>query len=219
MAHNFGKIRAPFLRETNKSKTTTVGMWSNPIFEYLQNNEWVWTGKADGTSIGVKWDGERVSFVGHTDKSQIPPKLLNFLTTSFGTDEAEAIFEELFGDKPFTLYGEGLSSETNEDYGFPDGNFILFDVHNDNDDVFWNRDAVENVAQKFNLDIVPILLRGTIMDAVEFVKVVRPSPFDPLRPLEGLVGRPPVELKTTNGDRVICKVKYCDIVGGKPCLV
>lgn len=229
MAHNYPKILAPFTRDTNKDSFVNENKWSMPEFQMLNEIDWVWTAKADGTSIGIKWNGERVSFVGHTDKSQIPPKLLKYLQDNFGTDEAESVFEELYGEVPVTIYGEGLSSETNENYGHPDGWFVVFDIYCETSGIWWNREAVKTFAEKFkdscieapvvNISMFMSSYTSYIEDAVDYVKMVKVlqqqgkigfCPYDSTRPLEGIVGRLPYELVTANGKRLICKVKCKD---------
>lgn len=225
MAHNYPKILAPFARDKANDKKVNKNKWSKPEFELLKDIEWVWTAKADGTSIGLRWDGERVSFVGHTDKSQIPPKLLKYLQNTFGTPEAETIFEDLYGSTSVTVYGEGISSETNEDYEHPDGWFIPFDVKCDlPNGRWWNREAVNEFVYRFD-DLIPAveMFKGSIEIAVKkieeynnnkqmglSVKTDLICPYDPKRPLEGVVGRPKVELLDSNGERIICKVKCKD---------
>lgn len=213
MAHNFSKIYAPFKREGLKDKCVKIGLWQNPAFEATQNLNWGWTEKIDGTSIGVKWDGERVSFVGHTDKSQIPPKLQDWLNKKFGTPEAESLFESTFGETCVTLYGEGISKETNYNYGFVWGNFIFYDVFCDTSNQFWSRDRVHEIAKIFELTEPEVLFVGSIADAVRMLIDTKEnkikSKLDPSLPIEGIVGRPPVEL-IYNGQRLITKVKYKD---------
>lgn len=214
MAHNYNKIYAPFRREGLKDKTVKVGLWQNDAFKATQNLNWEWTEKIDGTSIGVKWDGERVSFVGHTEKSKIPPRLLNWLTEKFGTSEAESLFESTFGETCVTLYGEGISKETNLNYGYSDGNFIFYDIFCDTTNQFWTRETVHDIAKTFELTEPAIMLVGTIMEAVHWLINTKEdkikSKLDSTLPIEGLVGRPPVELLTANGSRLITKVKYKD---------
>lgn len=241
MAHNYPKILAPFARDTASDKYVNLEKWSKPEFKVLNDIDWEWTAKADGTSIGLRWDGERVSFIGHTDKSQIPPKLLKYLQDTFGTSEAESVFEDLYGSVPVTVYGEGISSETNENYGHPDGWFIAFDVKCDlPNGRWWDRKSVKTFVSKFpGIIEVPLLFTGSIEKAVDFIKQYKfynnpnnkdknyldhiigqktfyqlnidlKCPYDCNRPLEGVVGRPPVELLNSNGERIICKVKCKD---------
>lgn len=236
MAHNYPKILAPFSRETNGDKYVSEGKWSKPEFEMLKDIDWLWSVKVDGTSIGLRWDGERVSFVGHTDKSQIPPKLLKYLQDNFGTPEAESIFEDLYGSIPVTVYGEGISSETNQNYGYPDGNFVVFDVKCDLlNGRWWPRDYVQKFYEKFPNSCLKCIenLHGSLEEAVNFVKELKVNnnniltnksfgtkrsdqkifveqSYDSKVQVEGLVLRPKYELMSSNGERIICKIKCKD---------
>ncbi len=71
------------------------------------------------------------------------------------------------------------------------------------------RENVEDIAQKFNLEIVPIIGRGTLEKGIEIVKdglISRWGDFT----AEGIVARPAVEFKTRNNGRVITKIKHVD---------
>lgn len=228
--HYYQKILAPFKRETSKSQFVNESLWSKPEFEMLKNCEWVWTAKADGTSIKLYWNGDKVQFFGHTDKSQLSKLTLDYLNKTFGTSEAESVFEGLYGSNEVNVYGEFCSKEMNEDYGHPDGIFYVFDVQNATSGKWWDRNSVEKFAESFNIDAVPIMLKGTIADAVEYVKAINATwnkyfkseiyqiskcfklycPFSNNAKLEGLVGRLPYELLDANGERIITKVKCRD---------
>jgi hypothetical protein len=53
-------------------------------------------------------------------------------------------------------------------------------------------------------------MEGTIEEAVEFVKT-KPMSTIGTAPMEGLVGRPKMELRDRAGKRVIVKIKVKDI--------
>lgn len=212
MAHNFQKILAPYKRLDPKSKTIDVGQWAKPEFELLKDVEWEWTEKIDGTSIGIKWDGERLSFVGHTEKSEIAPVLLKWLTDYFKTEEMEEVFETLFGEKPVTVYGEGISKEYNYHYGSMDGGFVMYDIQNDTNGSWFPREVVYDYAKTLGLPTPQVVLRGTVQSAVDYITTHPKSFLDPNWYMEGLVGRPRVEL-VCKGDRVITKIKYKDFTG------
>lgn len=90
-----------------------------------------------------------------------------------------------------------------------DVDFILFDVCIE--DHYIPREYVENIAQSFNLDVVPIVLEGTLEDGINYVKTHRQSTIAKNGALlEGVVGRPKVELLNRGGARTIVKIKYCD---------
>lgn len=213
MAHNYHKIVAPFCRENNKDTMVSEDLWSNEAFEYLKDNKWLWEEKLDGSSIGLRWDGERLSFVGHTDKSQIAPKYLNWLNEIFGNKETETVFEELFNDKPFTVYGEGLSSVFNKHYDYPDGALVIYDVQDDTTGRFLKREAVAEIAAKLSCKTAPLVFEGTIAEAVAYVKQGPESVFAKGWAMEGLIGRPKTDLYDRSGKRTICKVKVHDFCG------
>ena len=75
----YHKIQTVFHRDPDtKFKTLLEGRFSLPEFEYLQNNEWIFTEKVDGTNIRIIFDGE-LTFGGKTDRAQIPNQLVNKL--------------------------------------------------------------------------------------------------------------------------------------------
>ena len=128
----------------------------------------------------------------------------------FSNNAAEELFEQLFGEKEVILFGEGYGKKiqaVGSKY-IPDGvDFILFDVCVN--DTYLDRKEVENIALAFRISVVPVVLVGTINDAINYVKT-KPKSTIGTAPMEGLVGRPVVELKDKNGKRLIVKVKVCD---------
>jgi hypothetical protein len=85
--------------------------------------------------------------------------------------------------------------------------FVLFDVKVG--DWWLQRESVEDVSAKLGLDIVPIIGRGTLADFVEMGRAGFNSRWGAFA-AEGLVGRPGVELKARNGNRIITKIKTKD---------
>ena len=207
MMREYHKIDGLFKRD-EMSKRLIEGVYHSPEVEYLAGNEWIFTEKIDGTNVRVHWDGHRVAFGGRTDKADLPAPLMACLETMFGGEVNEQIFEEHFGGKEVTLYGEGYGAkiQSGGDYR-PDQSFILFDVSIGG--VWLSRENVEAVARYFGIDTVPVIMRGTIQQAIDFVKV-RPASTIGKAKMEGLVGRPVRELLTAKGDRVIVKIKVRD---------
>ena len=214
MAHNYQKILAPFGRATPKDRLVDTSIFAKAWVKMFYENEikMFASEKIDGTSVGLVWDGERISFVGHTEKSEFSPRYLEYLKNTFGTSEFESVIEEIFRDKPVTIYGEGISKDYNVHYGFPEGNFIMYDIQN-SDGVFYNREAVKEIAKKLDL-LYPWEEVMTLKEAIEFIKTRPDSKLNPQYKMEGLVVRAPLELYTNNFDRVICKVKVKDFVDG-----
>lgn len=206
------KIETPYVRAEDGSKKLIEGQFRNETVEFLKDTEWVFTEKIDGTNISIVWDGHKVEFHGRTERAQIPSHLVNKLNEIFGGDVNEELFEQIFGETPMILYGEGYGYKIQNGGGYRDDvSFILFDVYCPDSDIWLKRDAVEDIATKFNIDVVPIILKGTIDDAVKFIKTRPKTTVGKCEaPMEGIVGRPSVELKDRRGKRVIVKVKAND---------
>ena len=205
--NEYHKIDGLYAREAD-TKLLMPGVYRNPVVEYLSNLEWEFTEKIDGTNIRVIWDGYKVSFKGRTDKAIIPKHLIEHLEKTFGGEVNEQIFEQHFGEKQVILYGEGYGPKIQNGGNYrPDVSFILFDVAID--DTWLARSNVEGIAGYFAVDVVPIVLRGTIKEAEEFVRS-RPKSTFGTADMEGVVGRPKYELLARDGKRVIVKIKVRD---------
>lgn len=208
----YHKIETLFERDT-KTKKLIEGKFRNPAIEFLKDNIWEFTEKIDGTNIRIVWDGHKVSFAGRTDNAQIPAELTNRLIELFGGEANEQLFEQKFGSTPVMLVGEGYGAKI-QNGGLYRNNqdFILFDVKIAGN---WQpRDSVNDIARYFNLDIVPIVLIGTIQEGVNYVKT-KPKSKTGTANSEGLVGRPIVELQDRCGNRIIVKVKLRDFEENK----
>ena len=204
----YNKIETLYERDLEGSKKMIEGKFRNPAVEYLKDNVWQFTEKVDGTNIRVHWDGHKVTYGGRTEDAQIPSHLLNKLIEMFGSDEAEQIFEQKFGEMEVILFGEGYGPKIQKGGSYrPDVSFILFDVlisHN-----YQPRSSVEDIARAFGIDVVPIIFEGTIQEGVDFVKT-NPKSTMGTAMMEGLVGRPKVEMRDRCGKRVIVKIKVKD---------
>ena len=208
------KIETPFLRDMTGSKKLIEGAWRNEAVEYLKDNPWVFTEKIDGTNISVDWDGHAVSFYGRTEKASIPAPLANFLFATFGGPVNEQMFEQVFANSHVILYGEGYGPKIQNGGNYRDDvSLILFDVYFPEQDLWMRREAVESIAKSFGIDAVPIIFTGTIQDAIDYVKTAPQSRFGTAK-MEGLVGRPAVEVRDRRGNRVITKIKVRDFKEG-----
>lgn len=207
------------------------GKYSRPEFEYLKDNQWVWTEKIDGTNIRImyytqhvpKFGGidtwePRLEFGGKTNNAQIPAKLVTHLQDTFFMDK----MREVFGpageggkglDTNVVLYGEGYGAGIQKGGGnySQDQKFVLFDVKIGR---WWlKRDAVEDIASKLEIPVVPIVVSGNFRTAEEWVKPGFHSIFMDMEIsliAEGLVGRPQIELLDRSGKRIITKIKHVD---------
>ena len=205
----YHKIDTIYERDINGTKKLIEGKFRDKTVEYLANNEWEFTEKIDGTNIRIYWDGHKVTFGGRTDRASIPAHLVNKLNEIFLNEETEQLFEQKFGEMEVILFGEGYGVKIQAGGGNyrPDVGFILFDVLIDGN--YQSRESIEDIAKAFDLEIVPIVLRGTIQDAVDFIKTQPNSTIGKAK-MEGVVGRPKVELKDRCGKRLIVKIKCRD---------
>lgn len=204
----YHKIETIFNRSTDGDKRLIWGDYRNETVEYLADNIWQFTEKIDGTNIRIHWDGHNVEIGGRTDRAQIPKHLMDYLSATFLTPEAEELFEQTYGEKDVMLFGEGYGAKIQNggDYR-SDVSFILFDVLiGDN---WQSREWVEATAKMFGIDVVPIVLEGTIGDGIDYVMQHNNSTIGNAV-MEGVVGRPKVEMKDRLGNRIIVKIKWKD---------
>lgn len=204
----YEKIETLYVRDDN-TKKLNENIFRNETVEFLKDLEWEFTEKIDGTNIRIVWDGHKVSYFGRTDRAQIPSQLMNRLIELFGGNVNEEMFEQKFGETPVMLIGEGYGAKIQKcggDYR-PDNDFILFDVCiNDN---YLSREDVKDIANYFNIDVVPTIMIGNLQDGVNYVKS-KPKSKIGKADSEGLVARPLKELKDKRGKRLIVKIKVKD---------
>ncbi len=208
----YQKIQTAYFRDPeNNHKTLLEGTWAKPEFELLKDIDWICTEKIDGTNIRIMWDGENVIFGGKTDKAQIPIILISALQDTFTNEKMKACFPDADN---VCLYGEGYGKKIQKGGNYlPDrADFILFDVKVG--DWWLNRDANEDVAEKLEISVVPIMGIWKLEEAIEFVKKGFKSTIADNKEYiaEGLIMKPVTELFNRKGERVISKIKYKDFV-------
>ena len=85
--------------------------------------------------------------------------------------------------------------------------FILFDVLiGDN---WQEREWVEKTAKMFGIDVVPVVFVGSLEEGIDYVMEHHPSTIGTAM-MEGIVGRPMVEMRDRLGKRIIVKIKWED---------
>jgi len=209
----YHKINTIFKRDMTKPKNPIIiGNWSEPEFEYLQNNIWVGTEKVDGTNMRIMFDGNTITFGGKTDNAQIPTPLLNNLNQQFlpllDLFKSEFLPNEE-GQQPMVcFYGEGYGKGIQKGGVYSDTQqFVLFDI---NINGWWlTRDSICNIAKKFNIDVVPQVFEGTLHDAIFLVGGGMTSTWGKFES-EGLILKPKVDLSTRGFKRIITKIKTVD---------
>lgn len=209
----YHKIQSIFKRNMDsKNKELIEGQWTLPEFEYLAGNAWTFTEKVDGTNIRVMFKDGVITFGGRTDAAQIPAQLMARLNERF-LPLAEKL-GEVFEDGA-VLYGEGYGAKIQKVGGNyrADQDFVLFDVLVGR---YWlQREDVHDVAQKFGIDVVPVIGEGTLHDAVALAKRGITSTWGDFQ-AEGIVARPKVELQTRGGKRIVTKIKCRDFLASSP---
>lgn len=211
--YTYTKIETPFKRDTDGTKKLIEGDFRNDAVAYLSNNQWYFCEKVNGANTGIYWDGHKVNYQGRTERAQIPAHLTNKLIEIFGTNEAEELFEQMFGEKEVVLFGEGYGAKIQKGGGnyIPDGcDFILFDVYIPSSDTWLLWNDIISIADAFNIKHVPLIMTGTIQEAIDFVKTKPVSHINPNHEMEGLVGKPLVDLYDRNHKRVMVKIKVRD---------
>ncbi len=222
----YPKIPGPFKRHVAGPEKNKVipWEWASPELEYLSDNQWFFTEKVDGTNIRVIWDGHRPTFAGRTNYAQIPAKLMTALHDMF----PEELFEQKFGSDKVILFGEGYGAGIQKGGGNyrKDNSFILFDVKIG--DWWLTRTSVEDIADSLGINVVPIRFANTLIDAILTMADVKlfstvtekvatytdiATLPESLHLAEGMVGMPVVPMSNRKGERVIVKLKGCDLYG------
>lgn len=184
------------------------GEFSTPEFEYLRNVPWTWTEKIDGTNIRLHWDGTVVTIGGREDNAQLPAVLVAALARGGQLDGNR--WEAMFPDAvDVTVYGEGYGQGIQKGGQYrPDTSVIVFDVRVGG---WWLEEAsVADIAGKLGLETVPSMGTFTPSDAWEGVVHGELHSHWPNAQIEGIVGKPAVNLFTRKGERIITKLKVKD---------
>jgi len=212
--NQYHKIQSVFKRDPDtKYKTLLEGEFSLPEFEYLKDNEWIFTEKIDGTNIRVMFTGDEILFGGKTEKAQLPPNLTNNLMKEFfpKLDLFKDTFDsDMIKEIGVCFYGEGYGGKIQKGgkYKKEEG-FVLFDIKIGK---FWlQRKDLEKIAINFDIEIVPIIGSGTLLDMIEMMRKGFTSKWG-MFAAEGIVARPAIEFKARNGERIITKIKYKDFL-------
>jgi hypothetical protein len=161
--------------------------------------------KVHGTSAHVAWDGAAVRLFSGGEKAERFASLFDLAALA-------PLLAEKFGSDPATIYGEaygGKQQGMRDTYG-ESLRFIAFDVKVG--DLWLDVPTAESVALFLGLEFVPYRRVSTDLFILDNERD-RPSEVAVLRgiveprPREGVVLRPPVEVRTNNGNRIIAKHK------------
>lgn len=221
----YQKIDNPFKRDTSTHRVTE-GLWSSPALEFTADCPWEFTEKVDGTNIRVTYPNEQggITVQGKTDRAQLKQDLIEAVHASFNLDTLREKCASATVEEPIIFYGEGYGpgiQAVGTRYA-PTKRFICFDVRVGR---FWlRRGDVLGLGGALGFEVVPVVIEGTIRDAIAYVRGQPASLVARLNwqpelpklfcPLEGVVGRPKgCDLFDRMGGRLIVKVKARDFGG------
>ena len=204
----YHKIKTVYKRDPQTNyKSLLMGKFALAEFEYLRNNEWVFTEKVDGTNIRIIFEQGRLKFRGKSKNAQMQPLLMKKLEEFFLPLEDQ--FKTVFKDTDVCLYGEGYGPKIQKGGGNyrSDQGFVMFDIRVG--DWWFQRKDVEDLAVQLKIDIVPIIGSGTLEDMVAKAQERFNSTWGDFK-AEGIVARPAIELQERSGTRIITKIKCKD---------
>lgn len=187
----------------------THGEFFLPEFEYLQFCKWTFTEKMNGMNTRVILD-DGIDFRGRSDTARIPGRLMKHLRDTFDIESVRD--ESITYGEGLCLYGEGVGAGIPQSARYGSGQFfILFDVMTD---YGWaSRRDVVDIAAHLRIPVVPVVMEGTLDDAIQFVEFGVKSVYGDFF-AEGLVGRPELGLRDQYGGRITCKIKHRDFYQG-----
>ena len=170
----------------------------------------------------VKGDDNKVQYYDvHADFNEYDEKTMVAIMQAKFDKKDTVVSSGMYGveleEVPIYIYGEYFGTGVQKGGGryIQNGNdFLVFDIKQQG---WWlpkeNRDAI---CKALGLEQVPFLGHMTLEDIEKMVRGGFATKFDraadPTLIEEGIVARPTIPLCSSNGNRVIVKVKYCDYV-------
>lgn len=216
----YPKIYAPFERD-RETRLLDTYRWRVQELDMLQDVEWVFQEKIDGTNIRVMWsktEPDTVRYAGRTDRAVLQPGLHERLEELFPPEVFYNAWTEKLeepGDFDICLYGEGYGRKIQKigSKYIPDGvDFLLFDVMINGQ--WCSPEVVYHIATALDVNTAPYLGTGILWDAVRWVEngfqsLVAQEPIM----AEGIIARPRLPLFDRRGNRIITKIKHVDFHG------
>lgn len=201
----YHKINSIFKRNPENHKLM-IGDYSKVEYKYLENNEWEWTEKVDGTNIRVGWVPLKklIEIRGRTDNAQLHIDLVEEIQRLFTIEKLDNIFP----CSDVVFYGEGYGAGIQKGGKYSEKKrFLLFDIQING---YWQeRKNVEGIADNMEILYVPVVGKGTLLEGVELIKRGLISKWGNFE-AEGIVARPAKELFGRNMERIILKIKHKD---------
>lgn len=206
----YHKIETLFKFNNETKKFTNVFYNSN--VDLLKNNQWIFTEKIDGTNLRIYWDGHKLQYGGRTNEAQFSKEQIKFIEERLVNENIEILFEQKFQDVEAYIFGElyGVKIQNGGLYTNGEGlDFKVFDIEVGG--TILTYDSMIVLATELSYDYVPIVLIGTIDDAINYVLTHSTSTFSNAK-LEGLVGKPIGDFRDRLGKRIVVKIKKRDLL-------
>lgn len=216
----FPKIETVYKRSTEGTKELIEGDYRDKTVEMLANCKiWRATEKLDGSNHQIHWDGHKLTLGGRTPDSNVPKHVVNYFDDNFNNNETEELFEQLFKDKEFVFYFEAIGHKIQACGDFYDPNnvkFVLLDIYSVSNNSWLSFESISDIARAIGVECKHAVIdKCTLAEAIEYVKSVPMSVFTKSQfPMEGVVCAPEIEMKDSNGERIIVKIKGRDFVPG-----
>lgn len=197
----YPKIETLYERDTNFK--VNIDLIKKPEFTII--DKWEVTEKIDGTNIRIVWKDKQLSFLGRTERAELPKDLLCWLEENI---TPESMFK-VFKNAPVVLYGEGYGNKIQSGKAYSEiAKFILFDIKIDK---WWlKRFSIEEIATSLNIDVVPLLGKFTTLEIMDMVKKGFPSKIGNVPICEGIIAKTDPILMDRKGNRVMFKLKHKD---------
>lgn len=211
----YPKIDNLYKRNPEKKSELLVGKFTRPEFSLIY--AWDTTEKVDGTNVQLKFHkvfNGSFDYNGRTERAQFTIGQENFLE-ELGDSVRGKVLNTInaFGLDTLTIYGElyGPKIQAGGNYS-DDLHFRAFDMLV-NDKVWLSPEDVRKNTEYFGLEEVPSL--GTMTTDQIFLVVsggfkstfARNTEYD----AEGVIAKPPFNLYDQRGERVMFKLKTCDL--------
>ena len=228
----YPKINTLFKRDKDNKFVIMPGMYSEPIFEYI--DRWTVSEKIHGMNIRIiyEFDGETETliFSGRTDNAQLPVFLYEKLMQLFDKVKLRRVFvkhDNVLLDKyqpiKIILFGEGYGNKIQKGGGnyISDGvDFALFDIYVYESNLdrsvrgWWlNQESVYEIAKQLKINFATqtlgVLTKDQIIERVKNkTKSLMAENEDHIA--EGIVARADPPILFRNGHPVAFKLKVED---------
>lgn len=159
--HFYPKISSPYKRTDPKSKAVNTEVYVDETAKLLSNIEYYATEKVDGTNLNIIYDGDKVSYEGHTDKTNWNPEVAKWIEDRFVNNEAfNQMCEQKFGAKYIIFNGELIGPKIQSNlYKLNDYKFICFDIGElrliQGEHIWYSRAALEGICTEFGIQFSP----------------------------------------------------------------